>query len=83
MTVVILCAQLMRDLLAIAKFFISYMRHCSNVVYGLHKKLSCRRKTARYFVSLNISLSGLRSFKSTPSSTAYCIAIMSVSRTVS
>jgi len=55
---------------------------------GLNKKLSCRRETARRFVSLNILLSHPRSFEITLFSRAcvspyqYFIETKSVSRTV-
>jgi len=37
-----------------------------NATCPRYKKLSCRRQTARYFVSLNISLSHSRSFEMVP-----------------
>ena len=63
-------------------------QYCDHGIMSLNKKLSCRRETARRFVSLNILPNHLRSFEMTLLNTAcvspywYFIETMSVCRTV-
>jgi len=58
----ILNVQLVRQTFSIQKQRLQMMFHTSMCV-NLQQKLCCRRKTARSIVSLNISLSHLKSLR--------------------